>query len=105
VLIKDTYSINLCLFLKNLRVTIKITELLCLFILRNQTKVRIKHLFQRRRWEEIEKIIKQKLINNKFDLHLYEMVFTKNFICKGKQVEEYVYSDVSAILIFAYQNW
>lgn len=43
--------------------------------------------------------------NNKFDLHLYEMVFTKNFICKGKQVEEYVYSDVSAILIFAYQNW
>ena len=34
------------------------------------------------------------------------MVFTKKqFICKGKQVEEYVYSDVSAILIFAYQNW
>lgn len=48
---------------------------------------------------------KAKTNNNKFDLHLYEMVFTKNFICKDKQVEEYVYSDVSAILIFAYQNW
>ena len=30
---------------------------------------------------------------------------SKIFICKGKQVEEYVYSDASAILIFAYQNW
>ena len=70
-----------CLFLKKLIVTIKITELQCLFILRNQTKVRIKHLFQRRRGEEIEKIIiKQKLMNNnEFDLHLHEMVFIKNF--------------------------
>lgn len=65
--------------LKRLSVTIKIIELECFSIIRNQTKGRLKNLFQRRRrWEDIKKSIIKTLNNNIFDLHLYKMLNHKN---------------------------